>query len=644
VDAWTGVAAVLAALVLLVVPGMALLSSLRPRAGWVRNLALAPAVSIGVTWVVATALSVLHLAVTTVALTAVVLVVPLAGFVVARRTHLRDPADEGLGVDRWDVAALGLVAALVLLQWWLATRGMSAVPPRDDGTNHGLYVTRILSTGSVDPARVLVGDVVAGTQQWSYYPLALHTVAAMVAGLGIPVGTALNAVWVTTLAIAMPLGMYVLARRTFATAGRAALGAALIVVLVPAMPTNQLAWGGLALVAGLSLVPAVADDIIGLLDADHPTRGAEVAAGLALGLAVVGMFFTHSSELVTVAVMVACLVIGDRALRPLLRRWRTALVSGAVGLAVLVVVTLPWLAAIRGGAGERYLVAASHDVPFGAVVEKLRDYAFGPAPAGFVLGALAVLGAVLAWRRGAAGWLWLAGLVALLSTAIGMSWPGAEILGTPWYSNLNRSALMLTYPTAALAGYATWWLARGIRDLVAGRAAQRSRTLATASGLAVVALVGGLLASTTYAEARTAYAEIDDDGNGRSLATADAHDSWGWLAAHVAANDRVLNDFADGSGWMYAVNGVAPLVPQKLEPDQLADDRGYLLTHAADILRDERARLIAVRLAVRYAYVGPRRFPSSPDPWFTEQSLRAGGWTEAYRTPTTVVLERPHTD
>jgi len=95
-----------------------------------------------------------------------------------------------------------------------------------------------------------------------------------------------------------------------------------IVVLVPAMPTGQLDWGGLALVAGLSLAPAVADEVIGLLDADHPTRGAETAAGVALGLAVTGMFFTHSSELVTVAVVVLCLVLGDRALRPLLRHWR----------------------------------------------------------------------------------------------------------------------------------------------------------------------------------------------------------------------------------------------------------------------------------------------------------------------------------
>ncbi|MFN8148315.1 MAG: DUF6541 family protein [Candidatus Nanopelagicales bacterium] len=639
-DAWTGAAALLAALVLLLVPGFALLAVLRPAAGTMRNLALAPAVSIGATWLVATTLSVLHLAVTPVVLIVSVLAVPIVLAVVVRRRRLLEHVDDGLRIDRWDVAALAVVVGLVLLQWWLATRGLSGVPPRDDGTNHGLYVARILATGSVDPAQVLVGDVVTGAQQWAYYPLALHTVAAMVAGLGIPVGTALNAAWISVVAVALPLGTYLLARRTFAP-HRAALGAALVVVLVPLMPTGQLYWGGIALVAGLSLAPAVADEVLGLLDVEHPSIAAEVGAGLALGLAVVGMFFTHSSELVTAAVIVLCLLLGDRALRPLVRRWKVALLPGVVAAVVLVGVTLPWLRAIRTGAGERYLVAASKDMPFGSVVDKLLGYAFGPAPVLWVLGALTVLGAGLAWRRGAAGWLWLLAVVALLSTAIGMTWPGADLVGAPWYSNLNRSALMLAYPTAALAGYGTWWLARAVRN---GLARNGSRALATAARLVVVALVAGVLARTTYADARTSFAERDDDGTGRSLATADAHESWGWLAAHVSPFERVLNGWSDGSGWMYADNGLAPLVPQKLEPDQLDDDRGYLLTHADRITTDAKAAAIASRLGVRYAYVGPRRFPSSPDPWFTEQSLVAGGWTVVHRNGSTVVLERPGTD
>lgn len=640
-DAWTGAAALLAALVLLVVPGLALLSLLRPDAGWVRNAALAPAVSLGTVWTVATALTVLHVPVVPLAVGALLLVVPVGTLLVLRRGRLHDVASRGLRVDRWDVSTLAIAVVVIVGQWWWATRAFSAVPPRDDGTHHGLYTARILITHSVDPAQVLVGDVVTGAPLWSYYPLALHTLAAVIASLGVPVAVAVNAVWVTTTALALPLGMYVLARRTFPSARRAALGAALLVGLIPAVPTGQLAWGGLALAAGLALAPAVADAAIGLLDPERTDRRATVAAGVALGLAVVGMFFTHSTELATVAIVVLCLLLGDRALRPLLRGWRSAWVPVLAAVAVLVLVALPWLSAIRGGASERYLVAASHDMAPDVVLAKLLGYAFGPAPQAWLVAALAVVGVIAAWRRGAAGWLWLAGVVVVLSTAIGMSWPGAALIGTPWYSNLNRSALMLSYSTAALAGYGTWFVARALRDTLRSRAGVRA---ATAAGGAIVAGVVLALLSVTVPDASTSFSEKDAYGQGHSLATADARASWDWLAAHVQPGERVLNEFSDGSGWMYSVAGVAPVLPQKLEPVQLVGDSARLLMGAAQFTTDPKVRAAARALDVRYAYLGPGRFPGIGTPWLTEEALVAGGWTVVQRTPTTVVLQVPSQD
>ena len=100
VDAWTGAAALLAPLVLLLLPGFALLAVLRPAAGTMRNLALAPAVSIGAAWLVATTLSVLHLAVTPVALglpatTALFVVALIAGWLAWSRA-VRPVAKAGL--------------------------------------------------------------------------------------------------------------------------------------------------------------------------------------------------------------------------------------------------------------------------------------------------------------------------------------------------------------------------------------------------------------------------------------------------------------------------------------------------------------------------------------------------------------------
>ena len=633
-DAVTGAGALLAALVLLVVPGLALLTSLRPAAGLERNLALAPAVSLGAAWAVATALTVLRLPVDPHLLGVLVLVLPALLLVVVRRGRVREPGAQALRIDRVDVVVLVVALLLVLGEWWWATRGFSAVPPRDDGTHHGFYVARILATHSVDPSQVLVGDVVTGQQLWSFYPLALHAVAAVVASLGIPAGTAVNAVWVSIAALALPLGMFALARRTFPSVPRAAAVVALLAALLPAMPTAQLDWGGLAVVAGLALAPAVVDETIGLLDPLEIDVREELLGGLALGLAVVGMFFTHSAELATVVVVVLCLLLGDRALRPALRRWREALIPGAVAAAALVLVTLPWVGDLRSGAGERYLIAASHDVEGATLVSKLLFYSVGPVPVAWLVGALAVLGAVTAWRRGAAGWLWLAGVVALLSVAVGLSLPGSALLSAPWYSNLNRTALMLAYPTAALAGVGTWWLASRIASLVPARGRRPVGALVVA--VPVVALL-----ATIVPLASRAYAEVDEHGAGRSLATADAIDSWGWLAAHVSPGERVLNEFSDGSGWMYAVSGLSPVFPQKLETWQLTGDAAYLLEHAADVATDPKARAAAEALDVHYAYLGPRHFPNSPAPALTEELLVAGGWTVVQRTPTTVVLEIP---
>ena len=54
--------------------------------------------------------------------------------------------------------------------------------PNDDGTHHGLYASRILQYGTLDPHRVLAGDLSTGAPASHYYPLAIHLMAALIAG------------------------------------------------------------------------------------------------------------------------------------------------------------------------------------------------------------------------------------------------------------------------------------------------------------------------------------------------------------------------------------------------------------------------------------------------------------------------------
>ena len=180
-------------------PGLLTLGALRPQVGWVRNAALAPPISLGLFWVVATVLGLLRLPVSAGTVLPIAVAVPLVAFVVRRR---RAPAaSRGLPVDRWDIAGVATGMAISVVLWVSASQWLRLGVPNDDGSHHGFYTTRILVTSSLDPAQVLVGDVITGTPTYDFYPLALHLMAAMIAATGIPVAVALNATWITLSAL-----------------------------------------------------------------------------------------------------------------------------------------------------------------------------------------------------------------------------------------------------------------------------------------------------------------------------------------------------------------------------------------------------------------------------------------------------------
>ena len=107
----------------------------------------------------------------------------------------------------------------------------------------------------------------------------------------------------------------------------------------------------------------------------------------------------------------------------------------------------------------------------------------------------------------------------------------------------------------------------------------------------------------------------------------------------------MLNEFADGSAWMYAEERVLPVFGAKVAafPGQWGD-REYLLAHAADYRTDPRVRELMDEWDVRYAYRGGRLFPlhePSSDPALEVESLVAGGWRIVFEQGDATVLEPP---
>ena len=237
-------------LILALGPGLLTLDALRPSAGAVRNVAVAPAVSLGLLWICATVLGLVHLPVSAATVLPVVFGAPLLASLVRRR-HTSS-VGPGLRVDRLDVAGIGTGVLLAVVLWVSASQWLRLGVPNDDGSHHGFYTARILTTSSLDPAQVLVGDVLTGTPTYDFYPLALHLMAAMIAATGLPVAVALNAAWVVLTSLGLGAGMYVLARRTFPAARRVAVVVAVLAPVMSKIPFGPIYWGGVPLLAGMA--------------------------------------------------------------------------------------------------------------------------------------------------------------------------------------------------------------------------------------------------------------------------------------------------------------------------------------------------------------------------------------------------------
>lgn len=638
--------------VLLLAPGALLVRVLRPTVGWTRTLAIAPAVSLGIIWALGTVLTLGDVPVTrlSVLLGLVVLlgsVTLLAGRSAARLRRLPQ-GSPGWTVDRWDVAGLATGITVALLVWCVTTGWLTMAAPNDDGTHHGVFVTRILLTESVDAAQVFVDDAITPTGNRAFYPMAIHLVGALVTGPDGDVARGLNATWMLLATLGLVLGTFVLARRTLPGRRRAALAAAAFAGVLPQIPFLPLWWGGLALVATMGLVPSVVDAVLGLGDdVREARRGAPMFVGVALGLALVGVFFAHVAELLSIALLTTCLLlVGAAPISRWLAWWagwrRTGVAAGASAL-VMVAVAVPSLVGLAGLAASRSELELDEIFSLEKISSIVLFYGAGARTMWVVTGPLILIGIVVGLRlRLARPWLAFTGVITALAFMAGLQLPGSALLTAPWYANTGRVAYNLVYPGVIFLGLGTQVAARWLRARLRGAALPAPAPLATAL---TAGLVLTLLAGESAATNRGHFAGLPGALNAGSLANPDARAAWKWLAPKVSANGRVLNHFADGSGWMYAASGIAPVLLMKPNPLLLErGDRGYLLEHAAQIATDPRAAAAADGLGVRYAYVGNQLFPShdaSTNFLLSVPDLVAGGWIVVFRSGGATVLERP---
>jgi hypothetical protein len=581
-------------------PGLAVAVLVLPRATPLTWLAIAAPLSFAVLFAVATTWDLVGVRVgwPSVGLPVVLAALGVLGWAWRRRRR-RWPA------RAWRIGAPQLVlagAVLVALLVWAHSIGSPlAVPPYDDGANAGIFIQRILLLGTLRPDAIIATDLGSGAGGVAFYPLALHLVSAMVVQVtGVGVALAFQVVVALLACCAMPVGVFVLTRRVVGmypglglAPGAAAGAAALAIALLPGLPWTNLPWGGLALVAGVALMPALLTLVIEI-------PGRELRVGLLLGAATAGCFAVHSSEVVSAFVigipMLVAAVVRARS------RWLPALV-GLLGAGVVMAVLLaPVASHLRGGLAERTghspgaptaAVKAVHDVWFSLVSAAQVSGHWGSVQAWLVATVTAlVLVGVWASRRSGVLLSMVGGSLALAVLA----WlclrdnPTALGVATVWYSNGYRIMSTLAPPLAVLVGVGVAWLS-GLR-------------LRVVSGPVLVALaclVAVPAAALSLALGQGTYYYY-------SVVTGPDRAAYAWLGAHSRPGERVLNDSYDGSMWMYVLGGAAPVFGPKSDMWKTPAwrERWYLLAHAEAMATDAHEQALARKYDVRYIVVGER--------------------------------------
>jgi hypothetical protein len=583
IEAWRLMLAVVILLGIAWVPGIALHRLLLAQRSRAEALAAAPALSAGLLYALGEVLSSLDLAVDS--RLAFGLAAAGSAALLWRRSTLQGR------VDRMAAYAVAGGATLGAAIWSLGVQHWRAVPPHNDGYNHGFFVRRIAETHSLSPGDVMPHDVLLGGHGVDYYPLALHQQAAvLVQVLHLDVATAWTLTALSTPVVALPLGFLVLGRLLFPDLRRVTATSALVAAVVPGVTYSTSWWGGYALAAGFAVT---AGAIAVLLHAAQSLRAPAVIIG---AIALTGVAGVHTSEYSFACVLVGVLV-SVSALEAL--SLRTLLTQGT-SLAVTVLGSLvllgPAVLQLHRGLDERAYPVPTKGLPLGrAIGEVLVQHSFVPPATPVVIPLAALVGlSACARSRRARGWLTAWVVFALLYVWLA-AYPSAFVtsLTATWYSDRFRIGYILAFVTVPLVAYA----------IAGGSRAPRREVRLVGPVLGIVLLVTS--ASASVHAIRKNYRDF-------SLVGADERAAFSFLAAHVGPDEHVVNQHQDGSPWMYSLDEVAPLVALKTFDFDRPEwrDANYLARHVQDAGSDPEVDRLLSLFRARYVYVGPDVFPT----------------------------------
>ncbi|WP_020664115.1 DUF6541 family protein [Amycolatopsis benzoatilytica] len=445
------------------------------------------------------------------------------------------------------VAAAMVVGAATFLR---GTNGIASVQQGWDAPFHGNLVRWIAEHGDARPSTV--GTIANLPNQTNYfYPDTYHALLALVFGKGgLTMMPTLNLAALAVI-FTVPFGVAALCR----VWGMPALGAAAAAAVstwFSAFPYDSLWRGPLwPYVAGVALIPAM------LALSRYLLKPNGIAGPVAIGVGVAGLCGLHTS-VVFVVVVYFLLILLTVLFRFEKIEWRRSapslLATGGLAIVLGIPLVLP---SLYNASGVTSAYWAPETTLAGGLGQTLTFSPMSDFPQWWV-GVPAFVGIVLLVRR--RRMLWMVGAYVLFGgifmLTVSINSPIMQTLTSLFYNDHWRIAALVPLAGAVAFGEfahsAVAWFVRKAQPRVKLKPAALA-----AVAVALLALVcGGLSKGGYLGRNATRLAGGYQDGPTVSKAEEAA---FTWLGQHTRPGERVMNNKADGSAWMYALAGVQPV-------------------------------------------------------------------------------------
>ncbi|KZB83230.1 DUF6541 family protein [Amycolatopsis regifaucium] len=474
-----------------------------------------------------------------------------------------------------------------------------------DAPFHGNLVRWIAEHGDARPSTV--GAIANLPNQTDYfYPDTYHALLALVFGKGgLTMMPTLNLAALMVV-LTIPLGVAAMCRAwRMPVLGVAA--AAAVSTWFTAFPYDSLWRGPLwPYVAGVALVPAM----LALAHLLLKPRG--IAGPVAIGVGVAGLAGLHTS-LIFVIMVYFLLILLAVLFRLEKIGWRRSAASLVATIVAAVVLGVPQvLPALYNAGGVTSAYWASEATVSGAFGQTITFSPMASFPQWWI-GVPAIIGVFFLVRH--RRMLWMVGayvvLGGLFAATISMETPLIHTLTGVFYNDHWRIGALVPLAGAVAFGEFVHTASGKFAEKLGERKPDLNPFTAAIVGAVLIGLVVTALSKGGYI-GRNSSTLAMKYGDGPAVSKAEEA-AYTWLGQHVVPGERVMNDKADGSVWMYALSGVQP-VEWTNYGAEFTTKAGWLSVFLNDINREPRVRQALDELKVRYVIVGKGKVAPASKP------------------------------